>query len=342
MDASRTQAGTPLSRGTRGPGQPEHFATSDPHAVRRHILEYTEGRCQFSLRDSRKFAHFSDSRATLGATVLRRLRWTGESACETVARRSREQILLLHFPLAGEFEAEQDRHRARVRPGQMLLVSAPGAVRRHWQGSCELFNIAMERRALERVLAQEFGISVKAPLAFRPMTVAEAEQAVTLRDFILLILQDMERPAPAFAHAAMAHQAERMLLLLLLRNLPHNYSEQMARDPGSAEPWYVGVVAEHIHANVGRELGLAELARLAGVSPRTLQYGFRRHHGATPLQYLKQVRLERAREALVQARSNGERITDIAGRVGYGSASRFSRDYRERYGEPPSVTRLRP
>ena len=78
------------------------------------------------------------------------------------------------------------------------------------------------------------------------------------------------------------------------------------------------------------------------MSPRTLQYGFRRHRGTTPLQYLKRVRLDLAREALLQARTTGERITDIAGRVGYASASRFSRDYRERFGEAPSVTRLRP
>lgn len=342
MDASTMHPGSSSSSGAVEARPYGHFATSDPHAVRRHILEYTDGRCQFWLRDSRKFAHFSDRRATLGATVLRRLCWTGESACETVARRSREQTLLLHFPLAGEFEAVLDRQRARVRPGQMLLVSAPGAVRRHWQGSCELFNIAMERRALERVLADEFGITVRAPLEFRPMTVAEAEQALTLRDFILLILKDMERPSPAFAHGSIARQAERMLLLLLLRNLPHNYSAQVSREPDGAAPWYVGRVADHIHAHAGRELGLAELARVAGVSPRTLQHGFRKHRGTTPLQFLKRVRLDLAREALLQARASGGLITDIAGRVGYDSASRFSRDYRERFGEPPSATRMRP
>ena len=79
------------------------------------------------------------------------------------------------------------------------------------------------------------------------------------------------------------------------------------------------------------------LARACGVAPRTLQKHFRRFIGRTPIEYLGDVRLERARQELLRS-SPGASVTEIAMRCGFNHLGRFAARYHERFGESPSAT----
>jgi AraC-like DNA-binding protein len=74
------------------------------------------------------------------------------------------------------------------------------------------------------------------------------------------------------------------------------------------------------------------LAAEVGMSPTTFRLHFRQIVGLSPVQYQKQLRLQQAKELLL----NGAIDTaNAAARVGYVSASQFSRDYKRFFGEPP-------
>jgi transcriptional regulator GlxA family with amidase domain len=81
---------------------------------------------------------------------------------------------------------------------------------------------------------------------------------------------------------------------------------------------------------------VADLAGITGVSVRSLQEGFRRHLGCTPMAYLQQVRLERARESLRDADPTRVTVASIAHRWGFAHLGRFAAVYRARFGECPS------
>ncbi|MCA9539226.1 MAG: AraC family transcriptional regulator, partial [Myxococcales bacterium] len=71
-----------------------------------------------------------------------------------------------------------------------------------------------------------------------------------------------------------------------------------------------------------------------------LQAAFRTFRGTTPLSFLREQRIERARQQLLR----GEESTTIARVVhdlGLGSPGRFSADYKRRFGESPSATLAR-
>jgi len=55
--------------------------------------------------------------------------------------------------------------------------------------------------------------------------------------------------------------------------------------------------------------------------------------GTSPLQYMKAVRLIRARQMLL----GGGLVKTVAHDVGYESESQFSREYRRFFGSPPSA-----
>lgn len=74
----------------------------------------------------------------------------------------------------------------------------------------------------------------------------------------------------------------------------------------------------HIEANSGRTVSLAELARVTGVSPFTVQRVFKQAMGVSPLQYQRALQAAGLRTALKKCDS----VTDAIYNAGYNSSSR--------------------
>jgi AraC-like DNA-binding protein len=108
--------------------------------------------------------------------------------------------------------------------------------------------------------------------------------------------------------------------------------------PGFAAPATVRRAIEYIEAHAAEPITLADIARAAGVTGRALQFAFRRHHGMTPMAYLRQVRLDSAHRELLSADPTRASVAQIAARHGFPSANRFTSWYRASYGVPPSRT----
>ncbi|MFC4010055.1 helix-turn-helix transcriptional regulator [Nonomuraea purpurea] len=84
------------------------------------------------------------------------------------------------------------------------------------------------------------------------------------------------------------------------------------------------------------DLSLGDLARTLGVSPSLLSRRFRDVRGVTPIQYLRGVRLRRARELLT---GTDFTLQNIAERCGYRSAFYLSRVFKAGTGQSPSEYR---
>ncbi|MEU7458291.1 AraC family transcriptional regulator [Streptosporangium roseum] len=75
------------------------------------------------------------------------------------------------------------------------------------------------------------------------------------------------------------------------------------------------------------------LAQQAGMSVSAFHRNFQAVTAMSPIQFQKQIRLQRARLLLTAGPSD---IAGISRRVGYDSPSQFSREYRRQFGAPPS------
>ncbi|MHA6792640.1 helix-turn-helix domain-containing protein [Pseudonocardia bannensis] len=117
--------------------------------------------------------------------------------------------------------------------------------------------------------------------------------------------------------------------------------DEPARDARS-NPATVNRVVAAIQARHGRRWTLAELAEIAHLSPRRLQFEFQRGLATTPMRYLEGVRLARAHEELSRADPATSSVGRIAERNGFSHLGRFAASYREVYGVPPSQTLRRP
>jgi AraC-like DNA-binding protein len=83
-----------------------------------------------------------------------------------------------------------------------------------------------------------------------------------------------------------------------------------------------------------------DLADRAHMSASTFRQHFRALTGVSPLQYQKQLRLQEARQLMLNENLDAG---SAAGRVGYESASQFSREYNRLFGAPPQrdIKRMR-
>jgi AraC family transcriptional regulator, arabinose operon regulatory protein len=80
------------------------------------------------------------------------------------------------------------------------------------------------------------------------------------------------------------------------------------------------------------------IAAILNLSVSRFRHLFKREMGISFNQYQKTMRLEQARELL---ENSFLRIKEITAKVGIGDVSHFTRDYKARYGRPPSQTRVR-
>lgn len=95
-------------------------------------------------------------------------------------------------------------------------------------------------------------------------------------------------------------------------------------------------LAAYIQENLGEPITASSLARLCGMSHFALLKVFKKVYHQTPVEYLRQQRLEKAAEMLREERYS---ITCVAQMVGFTDVAYFSRVFRQYFGCAPSVYR---
>jgi AraC-like DNA-binding protein len=103
---------------------------------------------------------------------------------------------------------------------------------------------------------------------------------------------------------------------------PHSHFGQISR------------ALQRIHDDFAKPVDMATLAREAGMSVSTFHAHFKAVTSSPPLQYLKTIRLHKARLMMVQG---GETAASAARQVGYESASQFSREFKRFFGATPAA-----
>lgn len=97
------------------------------------------------------------------------------------------------------------------------------------------------------------------------------------------------------------------------------------------------MIIELMEANIAEPLTLSELSRYAGLSRRHIERLFQSNLGRSPARYYLEIRLERARNLLIQSSMP---VVEVAVACGFVSASHFSKCFREMYGRSPQMERV--
>jgi AraC-like DNA-binding protein len=108
----------------------------------------------------------------------------------------------------------------------------------------------------------------------------------------------------------------------LLRNLAASESASSA----------TSTVIEYARAHLAEALTVADMAALVNLSPSAFAHQFRETTGRPPYQFVKEMRLDHARDLLV---ASDVTVARISKEVGYASVSHFISAFRGRFGVTP-------
>jgi transcriptional regulator GlxA family with amidase domain len=118
----------------------------------------------------------------------------------------------------------------------------------------------------------------------------------------------------------------------------HPHREALAAPAEPARPAAVREAMDIIEAAAHLPLTTSTLATQCHVSVRTLQEGFRRHLGMSPMAYLRAVRLRRAHRDLLCADPYRSTVAATAHRWGFTHLGRFATAYKAMFGQTPLQT----
>ena len=148
-----------------------------------------------------------------------------------------------------------------------------------------------------------------------------------LLDAVVRFLEVTENPMD---RKVLAPSALREVLYRVLRGEQGHVLRQTVLRDGRSQR--VTRALRYIQENLEERLDVPTIAHQAGMSVSSLHHDFKRATRMTPVQYLKQVRLLRARQLILD---EGCQAAEAALRVGYGSPSQFSREFKRYFGLPP-------
>ena len=94
----------------------------------------------------------------------------------------------------------------------------------------------------------------------------------------------------------------------------------------------VSAVPEYVQGHLTEPLTVADMAEQASLSPSAFAHLFREVTSRSPDQFLKEMRLDKARELLMDGQFA---VTRVSKEVGYGSVSHFISEFRARFGVTP-------
>ena len=195
--------------------------------------------------------------------------------------------------------------------------------------------LRIEFDALARNLSALLGQDIGGKLEFAE-TAAYGPAMSGLRRRVFLFAADFNERG-AFLSDLAAAEVERMLIMNFLMCHRHNYSHLLFRQPLPSTPSAVRAVEEFIEANWDKPIDIETMSAIANVSARSLFRQFKKDRGHSPADFVKRIRLQRAREMLEHGNEDAS-VTRIALKCGFQNPGHFARDFRLAFGELPSET----
>jgi AraC-like DNA-binding protein len=284
-----------------------------------------------SLGPDASFKLVTSSLPQLGADVLD-ARMTYETATDPFP--SPVSMVVLR----GTVRIATGRESVNFAPGQSWLYRTGLPADIFWK---DLSGVLIRASAHDLLLAaRELTGLPDLDLRFHSIVPASRALGRYWREVAMLVAREMSSADSAVASPLVADQLRRLVAAGLLAVFP-NTTMTMGHlpGPGHAAPASVRRAVAFIEDNCDRPLTVSEVAEAAGTGTRALQAAFARHHGMSPMAYLRRVRLEQAHRALQTTDpTTGTTVEQVARQWGFANPGRFAAEYRAVFGRYPRET----
>jgi AraC-like DNA-binding protein len=216
-------------------------------------------------------------------------------------------------------------------PGQYLVASVDLPITGHYTRASAAepalgFGLVLRPSAIAELV-------LETPGATAPPALGVADADAELLDAVVRMARLLDRPED---RPVLAPMLEREILWRLMQGPMGPTVRQIGMADSSLT--LISRAVRRLTERHSEPVRVAELARSCGMSASAFHRSFHAVTGLSPIQFQKQIRLQRSRLLLL---AGTDTVASVGYRVGYDSASQFSREYRRQFGLPPGRDALR-
>ena len=248
-----------------------------------------------------------------------------------------DNIVLVQSVLTGHEHVISDQLRLNCNPGHATVFNYHRhSFFNHFPGTDKLL-VCIDRTLLETMLQRQLGRSIKQDIYFQPHLPTDTSAGLNWLQTMGWAYSQLSSKSLVSSH--LQSQIGEVLASSLLEFHESNHSQAL-RDSAEKKvvPAVVRMIEEFMEEHAQEPLTISQIARHAGVTARTVQLSFQRFRGLSPMQFLKEIRLRRVRVELETPQHAHVQVSSTALKWGFTHLGRFSSDYKQRFGESPSMT----
>jgi len=214
-------------------------------------------------------------------------------------------------------------------PSTFFVLSVPLPAECEWEATAEepvlILGLRIDPLTIgELILAMDERVPLQSEL---PRAVSTYPMSEQLSGAVIRLLECLKCPLDS---RMLGRQIVREILYRVLREEKDGVLRALASQNGLFVR--IARVLKDVHADSAKQYTVERMAKLAGMSVAAFHRNFKLMVGSSPLQYLKRIRLDRAKRLMMY---DGYNAGTAARAVGYESASQFSREFKRQFGVTP-------
>jgi AraC-like DNA-binding protein len=248
-----------------------------------------------------------------------------------------ENFVLVQMPLRGSVTLESEGTGYCVGPGEVAILAPRDGARVLWHEGCEQLILKLPLALIEAGQAQ-LEQAADLPAGFRLPALSRLQRPTAVRWMRLMseLLEHLPQGTKPPSPSRWLQHLEQSLPLFVLSHCPADTGNTPSADTRQPSR-HLRKLEDCLHAHLEHSISLPQLASAAGLSIRSLNTLCQREYGQSPMDRLRQLRLEAARERLLD--NPHASVTQVAMDYGFGHTGRFAAYYRQRFGELPRAHR---
>jgi AraC-like DNA-binding protein len=208
----------------------------------------------------------------------------------------------------------------------------------HWAAGTEVLLFKIDRSALEDTLSDALGRQLSSQPDFAPLMPLNTASARSWLNMLVLFAEQFFHPGGLIHQPLVGMPFVDSLVRGFLLAADHSHRNALAGEEHSDTPRAIQTAIDVIQAEAHLPLTLSSIAARSQVSVRSLQQGFKRHVGTSPMSYLRDVRLRRAHQTLLESDPSTVTVASVAYDWGFTNLGRFAAAHTARYREQPAKT----
>jgi AraC-like DNA-binding protein len=314
------------------------IGSEDPDLIRKYLDESYDTRFSIERASAPEdICSFSHTRVEVGRYATEEITLDGE----VLLTSDHVPMVVVLAPWSGRVDCRLGDSTASAGPGDIVLGATGGDNVHVRLRSAHLRAVVLDPMLLTETAGWAPNELHAAPLirfsSPQPISAGKTEMFRETERYV----SELIRTSDASDSHLMLDAAGRLLASAVLSVFPNDASTAVDggdEDAVDDHPVTLRQAIDFIHTNAMRDININDIATAVYLTPRTVQYMFRRHLNMTPTAYLRGIRLDRARDELCASDRGQTTVAATASRWGFAHTGRFAVMYRQMFGESPHET----